>query len=113
MSKYRNNKIGRVSEMFGALSNPNRLKMFLKLVDCCGEEKSCSANAGMGTCIGELAEGLGLAPSTVSHHLKELRLAGLISMIRQGQKVECIINEKALFELSSLLNLQRLESMKR
>jgi len=35
----------------------------------------------MRACVGDLGDGLELAPSTVSHHLKELR--------RAGQHVEC------------------------
>ena len=108
MSKYRTNEIEQFSEMFGALSNPNRLKMFLRLVDCCGPEKSCSTNNGMGACISELSKGLGLAPSTVSHHLKELRRNGLISMSRQGRKVECTVNTEALVGILSLVNRNQL-----
>jgi len=90
--------------MFGALSNSNRLIIFIRLLDCCSQEKSCSADAGMGACISELSDGLGLAASTVSHHLKELRRTGLISMSRLGRQVECRINEEALEEILSLIN---------
>jgi len=91
--------------MFGALSNPNRLTILLRLIDCCGPEESCSTNAGMGACVGELSKGLGLAASTVSHHLKELRRTGLITTNRRGRKVECMINTEALKELSSLIEV--------
>ena len=103
MSNYRSLEIGRFSEMFGALSSPHRLRILLRLTECCGPEMSCSTDAGMGACVGELSEGLGLAPSTVSHHLKELRRTGLISMTRQGRKVECTVNAEALQELTALI----------
>ncbi len=95
--------------MFGALSNPNRLKMLLKLIECCGPERACSTVGGVGACIGDLSEGLGLAPSTVSHHLKELRRTGLISVNRRGRKVECAINAEALEGIVSLVSSHRQE----
>ncbi|MBU8934281.1 MAG: metalloregulator ArsR/SmtB family transcription factor [candidate division Zixibacteria bacterium] len=107
MSNYRTIEVERFSEMFGALSNPNRLIIFLRLINCCGLEKPCSTDAGMGACVGELSDGLGIAPSTVSHHLKELRRTGLISMSRQGRTVECTINVKTLEGLLSLFDAQQ------
>lgn len=104
MSNNRTFNIDRLSEMFGALSNPSRLTILLKLIDCCGPDQSCSTDAGMGACVGDLSQGLDLAPSTVSHHLKELRRTGLISMTRRGRKVECTINAGALKELSALID---------
>lgn len=89
--------------MFGALSNPHRLRILLRLIECCGPEMSCSTEAGIGACVGDLADGLELAPSTVSHHLKELRRTGLVMMTRQGRKVECSVNTRALRELASLI----------
>ncbi len=105
MSNYRTIEIEQFSEMFGALSNPNRLIILLRLLDRCGREESCSTDKEMGACISELFDGLGLAASTVSHHLKELRRTGLISMSRQGRNVECKINAEALEKLSILMNV--------
>ena len=112
MSNSRSNEVSRLSEMFGALSNPHRLRILLKLFECCGPEMSCSTDANMSACVGELSEGLGLAPSTVSHHLKELRRTGLISMARQGRKVECSVNVEALEELTALIAKGRRSSCK-
>ena len=96
MSKYRNNEIERFAEIFGALSNPNRLQIFLRLISCCAPGTVCDTEAELHTCVGEIGEGLGIAPSTVSHHLKELRQAGLIRMERHGQKAECSIDPETL-----------------
>ena len=103
MSNYRKIEIERLSERFGALSNPNRLTIFLRIRDCCGPEDTCSADGGMSACVGDLSKGLGLAASTVSHHLKELRRTGLISMNRKGRKVECSVNAEAVEELRVLI----------
>ncbi|WP_396266326.1 ArsR/SmtB family transcription factor [Halobacillus amylolyticus] len=42
--------------------------------------------------VGELGERLNIVPSTVLHHLKELRQAGLIRMDRKGKNIECLVD---------------------
>jgi ArsR family transcriptional regulator len=49
--------------------------------------------------VGELAENLKIVPSTISHHVKELRQAGLIRMERRGQKIECSVDPESLVAL--------------
>ena len=39
---------------------------------------------------------LGLSPSMVSHHLRELRLANLVRVERRGSWVHCSVNGEAL-----------------
>lgn len=106
MSNYRIDDTARFSEMFGALSNPNRLTLFLRLLDCCCGEGSCAAETDMGACVADLSDGLDIAPSTVSHHLKELRRSGLISMERCGRKVKCTINLEAVADITRLLGAE-------
>jgi ArsR family transcriptional regulator len=53
--------------------------------------------------VGELAEGLKIAPSTVSHHLKELRNVGLIRMEKWGRHVICSVDSSVLDELGEFL----------
>jgi DNA-binding transcriptional ArsR family regulator len=103
MSKYRDADVEEFAEIFKALSNPNRLRIFLRLVSCCtpGTRASIDTNADLAgcACVGELGEDLGIVPSTISHHIKELRRAGLISMERRGQKIECWIDSKTIMAL--------------
>ena len=100
MSNNRTLSIEKFSEIFKALSNPNRLKIFLRLADCCTpgtpikidrdtEPEKCA-------CVGELGKDLGVVPSTLSHHIKELYRAGLIRMERKGQKIECWIDPETV-----------------
>jgi DNA-binding transcriptional ArsR family regulator len=99
----RDNDIGRFAEMFKALSNPNRLKIFLRLVSCCRPGTVTRINnnedAEGCACVGELGQDLGIVPSTISHHIKELRRAGLIRMERRGQKIECWIDPDTMAAL--------------
>ncbi len=101
MSKYKINSkdVTAFSEMFKALSNPYRLQIFLYLANNCypGE---ISTPEEMRTSVGELGEGLGIAASTVSHHLKELRQAGLIRMERKGKNIECWVESNTVTQLA-------------
>lgn len=87
--------------MFKALSNVNRLALFKRLMSCCEPGTKCSPVDAVRFCVGELGEGLDIAPSTLSHHLKELNRAGLVEMERKGKLVECWIEPRTLIELSS------------
>ncbi len=49
--------------------------------------------------MGELSSELDIAPSTVSHHLKELTRAGLIATQRCGREVRCWVEPAVLREL--------------
>ena len=108
MSNFRDKNIEKFSEMFKALSNPNRLKIFLRLISCCSpkvvtditrnpEPENCA-------CVGELGQDLGIVASTISHHIKELRQAGLIRMERRGQKIECWIDPHTIEALQSFFS---------
>ena len=103
MSKSSNKNIEEFAEMFKALSNPNRLKIFMRLTSCCQPGTVASINSTTGeegcACVGELGRDLGIVASTISHHIKELRRAGLIRMERRGQKMECWIDPKTLSAL--------------
>ena len=97
-------EIERYAEMFKALSNPNRLKIFLRLITCCPPGTVHSLEAGTGSCVGELGKELEVVPSTVSHHIKELYRAGLIRMRRNGQRIECWVDAQALKDLSQFFS---------
>lgn len=91
------------SKMFKALSNPHRLNIFLEFAKCFGEkDKFCGEADKVQNCQIQFAERLGLAPSTVSHHFKELKEAGLIKTERDGKDVLVWVNTEALDALRDL-----------
>jgi ArsR family transcriptional regulator len=96
MSKFDNDLVTQLAEVFKALSNPHRLRLFLRLVPSCANGHCCTSRESERCCVGDLGQDTGLAPSTVSHHLKELRRAGLLRIERCGQKTECSINPEAV-----------------
>lgn len=104
MSKYRIDDKA-ISGAFKALSNPNRLAIFQRLLTCCEIGTSCEVNQCMKIVVGELGKDIDIAASTLSHHLKALNQAGLIMMERRGQHVECWVNTAMVEHLSNFLKL--------
>ncbi|MFH0826087.1 MAG: metalloregulator ArsR/SmtB family transcription factor, partial [Pseudomonadota bacterium] len=86
-----------------ALSNPNRLRIFLRLVSCCPPGTKCSTNTALMQCVGELGKGLGIDSSTVSHHIRELRQSGLIRMERRGKNMLCWVDPETVIAVAKLL----------
>ncbi|MBA4370604.1 MAG: ArsR family transcriptional regulator [Coriobacteriaceae bacterium] len=75
-----------ITGVMRALSNPNRLRIFLLLRDHLKRE-----GKGAGLRVGEIAERLEVTQSTVSHHLKELEHAKVIRLERRGRNVMCSV----------------------
>lgn len=92
MSNYQTFNTDELADTFKALSNPNRLQIFLRLLSCCEPGTVCSADTVNGFCVSELGEDLAVAPSTLSHHIKELQQAGLIKTQRRGKNVDCFVD---------------------
>jgi len=69
-------------------------------VESCCVGGVCCTSENLALCIDKLAEELGLAKSTVSHHLKELREAGLIAVERSGKFNDFRIEGGALSALA-------------
>lgn len=86
--------------LFKVLGHPHRLAILLRLCAKCGTAGGEDDDA-VAACVGELSKGLKISASTVSHHLKELRQAGIISMQRDGQHVQCCPNLTVVEQLSA------------
>jgi DNA-binding transcriptional ArsR family regulator len=86
-----------MARVFKALGDPSRLAIF-ELVRDCGHPGGCTDEEAANS-LSQIAERFGLALSTVSHHVKELRDAGLIHCEKRRQKLHCWVDPKVLQEL--------------
>jgi len=101
-------EVGRAA-MFKALGDPTRLRIFEFLRSCCGPVSvgdTGEVRPVDGPTVGEVCcqvTGVERITSTISHHLKELRQAGLITMERRGKNMICGINQEAVAALAGYL----------
>ena len=92
------------SEIFKALSNPNRLKIFLRLASCCKPGTVGYYDDENSAYIGQLSSEVNVVKSTVSHHIKELRRVGLIRTERRGQKIACWVDPEMVAALKKFFD---------
>ena len=88
--------------VLGALSDPMRLKILKNLLERRDQSLSCS---GAAPCPG-------MAKSTLSHHFRVLREAGLIRTIKQGvENLNCVrwddVNERFPGLLKAIMKFQQ------
>jgi len=98
-----------LAEAFKALGNPHRLILMRRLLErsltCSEAERPEQCDMDPTCCgFGELADELDVSTSTVSHHLKELRRAGLVERIRDGRRVYVRANAERVEELREFLD---------
>jgi DNA-binding transcriptional ArsR family regulator len=86
-------KLDAAAARLEALGNPTRLKIYRALVR--------AGEAGMP--VGRLQEKLKIAPSTLSHHVKTLVVAGLIMQIREATTLTCHANYDVMRDLVDFL----------
>ena len=99
-----------MTAVFKALSDPTRRSLYEFLCTrCCpvALEEDGAVRPVDGPTVGEVCcvvTGLSHIPSRVSFHLRELRLAGLITMEKRGKNVICGVNQPALDALRDYMN---------
>src|SRR4051794_2157188 len=99
----------RYAPAFRALGDPTRLRIFEFLAGCSGTvalEESGEVRRVEGATVGEVCcrvTGAERVTSTISHHLRELRLAGLITTERRGRHILCRLDRDAVASLASYL----------
>ncbi len=104
-------ELSNYSRIFKALSNEQRLKIFMMIYEqssqgskeaavfpekesaCCPIEKAFT----------KVCACMDLSRSTISHHFKELQNAGLITCERDGQMYRCRVNEDTIGVLKDFL----------
>ena len=85
-----------LARVFKALSDPTRLAIFQTIRAGGGGTYS---EEQVQNSISEIAARFDVSLSTVSHHIKELRTAGLIRCEKRGQTVYCSPNPDLLEEV--------------
>lgn len=86
--------LDKMARAFKALSNPNRLAIYLEVLrQHRTEMKSCG--------LSHLIDSLEIGAPTISHHTKELVDAGLISVQRDGRFIRCTLEENMRARLSA------------
>ena len=109
-------KLSNYTKIFKALSNEQRLKIFIMIYkNCCAPEgtkigteirlkaQSCSGAGSIEKAFTKICECMKLSRSTISHHFKELQNAGLIICEREGQTFRCRVNEEVLDTIKNFL----------
>jgi ArsR family transcriptional regulator, arsenate/arsenite/antimonite-responsive transcriptional repressor len=94
-------------KIFKALSNDQRLALFKNIykweknslkpdetIECCG---------GITGAFTKACGCMKLSRSTISHHIKELQSAGLVTCTRDGQSVICRVNQEAVDSIKNFL----------
>jgi ArsR family transcriptional regulator len=84
-------------KMFRALSHPNRFRLFVEIL----QANEAAYEEGHQCFIHTLMRQLNVGAPTVSHHLKELVQADLVSTQKQGKYVTCQVNEDALAKIAT------------
>jgi ArsR family transcriptional regulator len=79
-------------EAFKALAHPGRLEVFFALVRARGE-----------LAVGQVQEALGLPAPTLSHHLDQLRRAGLVQARRQERFIYYSVGAPMVTDLVRIL----------
>lgn len=92
----------RMARIMKALSNKNRLELFLEIA-----RKEQTEFEHDGCMISDITRMFSLSAPTISHHLKELTNAGLISTERQGRFVVAKVNQDVVAEVEAVLALTR------
>lgn len=90
-------------KIFKALSNESRLEILKSLYQegisgTLEGEEPCAEKC---SCVGDIVERFRLAPSTISHHIKELAMAGLVKVERNGQFIRVFPNPEAMEAVSA------------
>lgn len=96
----RDRDVKRMARVFKALANPNRLQLFMNLLE---QSRLDLARGRTHDCfLARLLGDLDIGAPTVSHHVKELADAGLIDTERDGKQLVCSVRSDVLRELREL-----------
>jgi ArsR family transcriptional regulator len=93
-------KIDEAATVFKALGCAQRIKIIETLREWEGIDDCCD---GVLKAFTRMCDKIKVSRSTLSHHFKELENAGLIVCERQGQAMQCKVNEELLAKAKEFL----------
>ncbi|MBL1150391.1 MAG: winged helix-turn-helix transcriptional regulator [Armatimonadetes bacterium] len=89
-----------LASMLRALGDPTRLAIFEFLLErCCAAMPDSPAASASEVCCA--VTGIEKITPTVSHHIKELRSAGLVLVTRAGRRRQVSVNSEAVDRLAA------------
>ena len=91
-----------LARIMKALSNANRLELYLEIK----KKHEVSYEPGEGCFVTDIIACMNIGAPTISHHLKELANADLITTERRGKFLVAQINKKTLAAASRILSLK-------
>ncbi len=91
--------VTRMSKVFRALSNKNRLQLFLNLLE---ESRLDLAKGRTHDCfLATIISNLRIGAPSISHHLRELESAGLIETSKEGKQLVCSIRPQVMKDIAA------------
>ena len=89
-----------LAKILKALSNQTRLELYLQIA----RQNEADFDTGSECFISDIVGSLNIGAPTVSHHLKELSNADLITTERRGKFLTAIINKPVIQEVVEVLS---------
>jgi DNA-binding transcriptional ArsR family regulator len=96
-------KAQRADVVFGALASPQRRAVIQMLADAEREDPGGCCGAPAEVCACRFSEKLALSAPTISHHMRVLVDAGLVSPRKRGHWVYYRLRREALNEIAAAL----------
>ena len=90
----------RLAKILKALSHPKRLELYFKIAE--KKETDFETSCKSECFVTDMINLLKLGAPTISHHIKELENAGLITTERQGKYLSAKVNENTLVEINKI-----------
>jgi DNA-binding transcriptional ArsR family regulator len=95
-----------LAKVLKALSHPKRLELYLEIA----RQSEASFESGGECFITDIMGSFNIGAPTISHHLKELANAGLITTERRGKYLIAKVNEETIGEANKLLTIRNARS---
>ena len=90
------------AKIFKALSYPNRLELYLKIL----EHQESEFDTDCECFLIDIMSSFNIGAPTISHHIKELANAELIETEKKGKLLSCRVNKEILEEVFQLFSIR-------